>query len=108
MAQSPKLFTCPKCRRTYLGQEPLPDCPECGYDYRAQEGFRWDVVVYLLAIIGFVSFLLVSSYYRGNTGIGLPAPRASSVPPDDAPEKLPGGGSSTTEPFQSPYHEPGR
>ena len=48
MPQSPKLFTCPKCRETYLGTEPLPDCPHCGYDYREKEGFRWDVVVYLL------------------------------------------------------------
>jgi len=52
MPQSPKLFTCPKCRHTYLGTEPLPDCPRCGYDYREKEGFRWDVVVYLLTIMG--------------------------------------------------------
>ena len=60
MPQAVKLFSCPKCRHTYLGHDPLPDCPRCGYDYREKEGFRWDVLVYLLAIIGFVSFVLVA------------------------------------------------
>jgi len=107
MPQSPKLFTCPKCRETYLGTEPLPDCPHCGYDYREKEGFRWDVVVYLLAIMGLVSFLLVASYYRGNMGIGTPSPLRSDMSRDDAPEKLPGSGIGRA-PFQSPYHESGR
>ena len=59
-----KLFTCPKCRKTYLGHDSLPDCPACGFDYREREGFRWDVLVYLLSILGLISFLLVSSSYR--------------------------------------------
>jgi hypothetical protein len=50
------------------------------------------VVVYLLAIMGLVSFLLVASYYRGNMGIGTPSPLKSDVSRDDAPEKLPGSG----------------
>jgi len=106
--QAPKLFTCPKCCHTYLGHDPLPDCPRCGYDYREKEGFRWDVLVYLLAIIGFVSFLLVASYYRGtiatNTGAtrtGAPsAGTGASESADRGDEKLPGAGS---RPFKSPY-----
>lgn len=105
MAKGPKLFTCPKCRHQYLGHEPLPDCPRCGYDYREKEGFRWDVLVYLLAIIGLLSFLLVTSYYRGNLGV---APRAAATPRTDGEEKLPGSGTSRAVPLQSPYHEPGR
>jgi len=103
VSQAPKLFTCPKCRHTYLGHDPLPDCPRCGYDYREKEGFRWDVLVYLLAIIGFVSFLLVASYYRGAVAPRSAEPPAGtgvSQPPDTADEKLPGAGS---RPFRSPY-----
>ncbi len=107
MPKGPKLFTCPKCRHTYLGHDPLPDCPHCGYDYRVKEGFRWDVVVYLLAIIGLVSFLLVASYYRVYTGIGSGVPR-TSVGTEEPTEKLPGSEQSRARPFQSPYHEPGR
>ena len=102
MAQGPKLFTCPKCRDTYLGHEPLPDCPHCGYDYREKEGFRWDVLVYLLAIVALLSFFLVSSYYRGNVR-ALPGSSARTSEPDG--EKLPGAPGA---PFQSPYHERGR
>lgn len=105
MTKSPKLFTCPKCRHSYLGHDPLPDCPRCGYDYREKEGFRWDVLVYLLFIISLLSFLLVASYYRGNTG-GVP--RTSAAHPDGSQEKLPGSDTSQARPFQSPYHEPGR
>ena len=106
MVSSPKLFTCPKCRHSYLGHEPLPDCPRCGYDYREKEGFRWDVLVYLLAIMGLVSFLLVASYYRSNVGI---MPRMSASPQNQDGEKLPGSGTrSSKAPFESPYHEPGR
>ena len=94
VAKGPKLFTCPKCRKAYLGHDPLPDCPACGYDYRVKGGFRWDVLVYLLSVLGLISYLLVSSSYR--TLIMAPA---SSSPPsavtDPAPsvsaqEKLPG------------------
>jgi hypothetical protein len=63
------------------------------------------VLVYLLAIIGLVSFLLVTSYYRGNIGV---APRAAATPRSDEAEKLPGSGTSKAMPFQSPYHESGR
>jgi hypothetical protein len=106
MAASPKLFTCPKCRHSYLGREPLPDCPRCGYDYREKEGFRWDVLVYLLAIMGLVSFLLVASYYRSNMGA---VPRTAASPPGHDREKLPGSETGAARaPFQSPYHEPGR
>lgn len=62
--KGPKLFTCPQCRKAYLGYEALPDCPACGFDYRAQGGFRWDVIVYLLSILGLMSYFLVSSSYR--------------------------------------------
>ena len=58
--KGPKLFTCPKCRKAYLGHDPLPDCPSCGYDYRVKGGFRWDVLVYLLSVLGLISYLLVS------------------------------------------------
>lgn len=59
MPTGPKLFTCPKCLHTYLGHDPLPDCPRCGFDYREREGFRGDTVVYLLTILGLVSFFLI-------------------------------------------------
>ena len=74
--KGPKLFTCPRCRKAYLGHDPLPDCPSCGYDYRVKGGFRWDVLVYLLSVLGLISYLLVSSSYR--TLITAPA---SSNPP---------------------------
>lgn len=106
MATGPKLFTCPKCRRTYLGHEPLPDCPECGYDYREKEGFRWDVLAFLLAILGLMSYVLVSSHYRTGIGMGPSAPASSGPAGDGMPEKLPGSGASQS--FKSPYHEPGR
>ena len=98
-ARPPKLFRCPKCGSTYLGHDPLPDCPHCGHDYRAKEGFRWDMLVYLLAIMALLSFLLVSSYYRGPIR-GTPGNAAA---PSD--EKLPGAPASS--PIQSPYHESG-
>jgi hypothetical protein len=96
--RGPTLFTCPKCRSTYLGHEPLPDCPHCGHDYRVTAKFRWDTLVYLLAILALLSFLLVSSYYRMPLR-GVPAGSTESD------EKLPGapGGS----PIGSPYHERG-
>lgn len=105
MPQGPRLFTCPKCQHTYLGHEPLPDCPQCGYDYREKEGFRWDVLVFLLAILGLLSFYLVSSYYR-DTIRPLPPKSAVPVNPDD--EKLPGSEPGRRAPFQSPYHEQGQ
>ncbi len=108
MAQGLQLFTCPKCRSAYLGHDPLPDCPRCGYDYREQEGFRWDVLMYLLAIMGLLSFLLVASYYRGNLGV---VPRQPAASPSEGFEKLPGDRSpadSPQAPFSGPYREPGR
>jgi hypothetical protein len=104
MPSGPKLFTCPKCRHTYLGHDPLPDCPRCGYDYREKEGFRWDVLVYLLAILGLISFFLVSSYYRDNIRV---SPQRSAVPDSEDQEKLPGSGAQRA-PFESPYYERGR
>ncbi len=82
-ANGPKLFTCPKCRKAYLGREALPDCPACGFDYREQGGFRWDVVVYFLSILGLMSYFLVSSSYRSV----LPTMSPSGASHD---EKLPG------------------
>lgn len=106
MARGPKLFTCPKCRHTYLGHEPLPDCPQCGYDYREKEGIRWDVVFYLLVIIALMSFLMMSSYYRNISAERTGSPQSAGMSKDDA-EKLPGG-RAPRAPFQSPYHEPGQ
>ena len=102
--KGPKLFTCPKCRKAYLGYETLPDCPACGFDYREREGFRWDIIVYLLSILGLISFLLVSSSYRSlmgesRSGSGLQRSGEES-------EKLPGRDRGET--FRTPYHEPGR
>lgn len=96
---SPHLF--------FLGHDPLPERPHCGYDYREKEGFRWDVFVYLLAILGFVSFLLGASNDRAWIAGSL----RSSVSPQDTmreqSEKLPGSGSPHA-PFESPYQETGR
>ena len=108
MPQSPKLFTCPKCRDTYLGHDPLPDCPHCGYDYREQEGFRWDIVVYLLTILALVSFLLVASHYRGTIGARTAIEGSALIRNGERLEKLPGSGTAGVRPFQSPYHEPDR
>jgi hypothetical protein len=86
--KGPKLFTCPNCRKAYLGHEALPDCPACGYNYPARGGFRWDILVYLLSVLGLVSYLLVSSSYRSM----ITAPvqdRGAAVGTEQ--EKLPGG-----------------
>jgi hypothetical protein len=94
-SKGPKLFTCPKCRKTYLGHDPLPDCPSCGYDYRAKGGFRWDVLVYLLSVLGMLSYFLVSSSYRSlitesaSTSAG-PASQHSTSSSASGGEKLPG------------------
>ena len=99
MAQGPSLFTCPQCRHQYLGHDPLPDCPRCGYDYRIREGMRWDLVVYLLAILGLVSYFLVSSNYRS----GMAGMEGTIRPAAEAGEKLPGAAGAA-----GPYHETGR
>jgi len=92
--KGPKLFTCPKCRKAYLGHDPLPDCPSCGYDYRVKGGFRWDVLVYLLSVLGLISYLLVSSSYRtlitAPATSGPPSAATQSAPSVSAGEKLPG------------------
>lgn len=91
----PKLFTCPQCRKTYLGYDPVPDCPSCGYDYRAKGGFRWDVLVYLLSVLGMLSYFLVSSSYRSlitesvTTSSGSTSQHSTSAPASGL-EKLPG------------------
>jgi hypothetical protein len=61
---------------------------------------RWDLVVYLLAILGLVSYFLVSSNYRNGLAEGERAPRSVSEPG----EKLPGAAAGPP----SPYHESGR
>jgi hypothetical protein len=104
MSRGPKLFTCPKCRNTYLGHDPLPDCPRCGYDYREREGFRWDILVYLLSIFSLVSFLLVASHYRDYLGARLS--ESSNTPTLHDPSRTSEG--APAMPFQSPTHEPGR
>lgn len=86
MPKGPKLFTCPKCRHTYLAHDPLPDCPHCGYDYQEAEGFRWDVLAYLLVILGILGFLLMTSYYRGMLGGEESWP---PVPQETTRERLP-------------------
>ena len=100
----PKLFTCPKCRNTYLGHDPLPDCPACGFDYREREGVRWDVLVYLLSILGLISFLLVSSSYR--SFVSGTVSSEISRPDREGAEKLPG--SERSETFHTPYHDVSR
>lgn len=102
--RAPKLFTCPKCRATYLGHEPLPDCPRCGFDYRDPERFRWDLLVYLLSILGLVSYLLVSSSYRSI--LGEPPVDRVRLSGGDESEKLPGADRPAA--FRTPYHEPAR
>jgi hypothetical protein len=65
---------------------------------------RWDLLVYLLAIMGLVSYFLVSSNYRtGMAGMDR-APRSVS----ESGEKLPGTTAGEARTFQSPYHESGR
>lgn len=92
--KGPKLFTCPKCRKAYLGHDPLPDCPSCGYDYRVKGGFRWDVLVYLLSVLGLISYLLVSSSYRTliteSASSAPPSATTSPTPAVQNGEKLPG------------------
>jgi len=88
-SKGPKLFTCPKCRKAYLGYDPLPDCPGCGFDYRERSGFRWDVLVYLLSILGLMSYFLVSSSYR--TLMPSASVRDGNSIGAATQEKLPGG-----------------
>lgn len=104
VGKGPKLFTCPRCRKAYLGHDPLPDCPSCGYDYRVKGGFRWDVLVYLLSVLGLISYLLVSSSYRSLITAPLSnSPPSRTTAPAEAPatggEKLPG---SRHSPFVYP------
>jgi hypothetical protein len=60
-----------------------------------KDGFRWDVLVYLLSVLGLISYLLVSSSYRSliTAPISTSPPSATSTSAD-APvtgeEKLPG------------------
>jgi hypothetical protein len=55
---------------------------------------RWDLVVYLLAILGLVSYFLVSSNYR--TGMAGAERGGRSVP--EAGEKLPGAATGAVSP----------
>jgi hypothetical protein len=99
--KGPKLFTCPKCRKAYLGYDPLPDCPACGFDYRVRTGFRWDVLVYLLSILGLMSYFLVSSSYRSLITEPISGERGFSAVSGD--EKLPG---SRPAPMSYPQDRP--
>lgn len=103
MAAGPKLYTCPKCRRPYLGHDPIPDCPYCGYDYREREGFRWDVLAFFLAILGLMSYMLVSAHYRSGIALGTTA-SSSSGRSDGSPSgtRL---GSAPMGSLGTPYHE---
>jgi len=87
-AKGPTLFTCPHCKKAYLGYEVLPDCPACGFDYPTEGGFRWDVLVYLLSILGLMSYFLVSSSYRSL--ITAPVSFGSDSSHVSGVEKLPG------------------
>jgi len=86
--KGPKLFTCPNCRKAYLGNDTLPDCPACGFDYPVRGGFRWDVLVYLLSILGLMSYFLVSTSYRSLITEPVSIGDGSSHVSDE--EKLPG------------------
>lgn len=108
MGRGPKLFTCPKCRERYLGHDPLPDCPRCGYDYQEHEGFRWDVLAYFLAILGLMGFLFVSSYYRSGVGWHRLPTQAVSGADDGFSEKLPGGGATVYPASRDGSRGPGR
>lgn len=101
MPKGPKLYTCPKCRHTYLGHDPVPDCPRCGYDYRSNERFRWDMLAYVAAILALLSFFLMTTYYRDSMRMPTQAPRTN----ENEPEKLPG---ARPAPFHNPYGERGR
>lgn len=102
MPKRPQLLTCPKCKHRYLGNDPVSDCPCCGYDYREKEGVRWDVLGYLLVILALLSFFLTSSYYK--QGLGVVHQRASVIQDSDQ-EKLPGQQGMA---FQSPYQKRSR
>src|SRR6476660_4147853 len=94
VGKGPKLFTCPRCRKAYLGHDPLPDCPACGYDYRVKGGFRWDVLVYLLSVLGLISYLSVVAFscklIMAPASSSLPSAATSLAPSVSADEKLPG------------------
>ncbi len=84
----PHVFTCPRCRETYWGGagEQLPDCPHCGHDYRAREGFRIDLLFLMILIIAMFGFLLLTSTYRS----GVVGSSTTQAVQGDIPEKLPG------------------
>lgn len=69
----PTLLTYLKCRKANVGYDPLPDCPAWGFDDRGREGFRRDVLVYLLSILGSIGVPLISSSYRSVFGGTLPS-----------------------------------
>jgi hypothetical protein len=100
MPKGPKLFNCPKCRHTYLGHDPVPDCPRCGFDYQSKEGFRWDMLAYLAVILALLSFFVMTFYYRDMARMPQQNPNTSNEH-----EKLPG---AREAPFRSPYQERGQ
>lgn len=108
MSGQTKLFTCPTCRSTYLGHDPLPDCPHCGYDYRIAEGFRWDVLVYLLLILALASFLLVGSQYRRYLTPEATGAKTTRSPTDVTRHTAPATEPAGRPPVEGPYHGAGR
>jgi len=86
-ASRARIFTCPRCKHQYWGApgEQLPDCPQCGFDYRGREEFRFDLVFLMVLIVAMIGFMLLTSSYRGGSGtIGSRSFQESQ------PEKLPG------------------
>lgn len=108
MSTSTALFTCPPCRSTYLGHDPVPDCPRCGYDSRITEGFRWDIAVYLLSILTLTSFLFVGSQYRRYLEPGQNGAHGAGSRPDATRHTMPEPEPAGNLPFESPYHGAGR
>src|SRR5687768_3681971 len=103
MPKGPKLYNCPKCRHTYLVHDPVPDCPRCGFDYQAKEGFRWDVLGYLAVILALLSFFVMTFYYRDMAR--MPPQNPNSNASGNEQEKLPG---ARETPFRNPYQERGQ
>jgi hypothetical protein len=102
VSKGPKLYNCPKCRHTYLGYDPVPDCPRCGFDHRSKEGFRWDLLAYLAVILTLLSFFVMSFYYRDMVKMPQQNPNPNT---SNEHEKLPG---ARDTPFQTPYQERGQ
>lgn len=75
---------------------------------RKKEGFRWDVVVYLMAMVALVSFLLVASDYRENLVAEATIKKDSHLRLRERLETVFGAGTSRDRTVKSPSHEPRR